>query len=50
RGLVKGRHDDGIKILGEGDVTKAFTVHATKISGSAAAKIDAAGGSTVVVQ
>lgn len=50
RGLVKGRHDDGIKILGDGEVTKAFTVRATKFSGSAAAKIAAAGGSTVVVQ
>jgi large subunit ribosomal protein L15 len=40
RGLVKGRHDDGIKILGDGEVTKAFTIHA---------KITSAGGSVVVV-
>jgi large subunit ribosomal protein L15 len=50
RGLVKGRHDDGIKILGDGEVSKAFTVHATKFSESAVAKIAKAGGSTVVVQ
>ena len=49
RGLVKGRHDDGIKILGDGDITKALTVHATKFSESAAAKLAAAGGKAVVV-
>jgi large subunit ribosomal protein L15 len=49
RGLVKGRHDDGVKILGDGDLTKALTVHAAKFSASAAAKIAAAGGQTVVV-
>ncbi|WP_422927695.1 50S ribosomal protein L15 [Singulisphaera sp. PoT] len=50
RGLVKGRHDDGIKILGDGELTKAFTVHAAKFSESAAAKITGAGGRVVVVQ
>ena len=49
RGIVKGRHDDGVKILGDGEVTKALTVHAQKFSESAAAKIQAAGGSVVVV-
>ena len=49
RGLVKGRHDDGVKVLGDGALTKALTVHATKFSGSAAEKIAAAGGSAVVV-
>jgi len=49
RGLVKGRHDDGIKILGDGTVTKALTVHATKFSGSAAEKLAAAGGRAVTV-
>ena len=38
RGLVKGRHDDGLKILGEGAVTKALTVRAQKFSEQAAAK------------
>jgi large subunit ribosomal protein L15 len=49
RGLVKGRHDDGVKILGDGEVTKALTIHAQKFSESAAAKIAAAGGSAIVV-
>jgi large subunit ribosomal protein L15 len=49
RGLVKGRHDDGVKILGDGEVRKALTVHAAKFSESAAAKIAAAGGKAVVV-
>jgi large subunit ribosomal protein L15 len=49
RGLVKGRHDDGVKILGDGAVTKPLTVHAAKFSASAAAKIAAAGGQAVVV-
>jgi large subunit ribosomal protein L15 len=49
RGVVKGRHDDGVKILGDGEVTKPLTVHAHKFSESAAAKITAAGGQAVVV-
>ncbi len=48
RGLVKGRHDDGVKILGEGELTKALTVRADKFSGSAAEKIAAAGGQALV--
>src|SRR4051794_27336730 len=50
RGLVKGRHDDGVKILGDGEITKALTVHAHKFSQSAIAKINAAGGKAVVVE
>lgn len=50
RGLVKGRHDDGVKILGDGEVTKPLTVHAEKFSESAVAKITAAGGQAVVVE
>lgn len=46
RGLVKGRHD-GIKILGDGNLTKALTVHADKFSESAAQKIAQAGGKAV---
>jgi len=49
KGLVKGYNFDGIKILGNGEVTKALEVHATKFSGSATAKIAAAGGKTVAV-
>jgi large subunit ribosomal protein L15 len=49
RGLVKGHEFDGIKILGDGKLTKPLQVHATKFSGSATEKIAAAGGKTVVV-
>ena len=49
RGLVKGRHDDGVKILGDGSITKALIVHAEKFSGSAAEKLVAVGGQAVVV-
>jgi large subunit ribosomal protein L15 len=49
RGLVKGRHDDGVKILGDGELTKPLTVHADKFSESAAAKLAAAGGAAIVV-
>jgi large subunit ribosomal protein L15 len=48
-GLVKGHDFDGIKVLGDGNVSKRFEVHATKFSASAAAKIAAAGGKTVEV-
>lgn len=40
---------DGLKILGEGDLTKKLTVQAQKFSGSAVAKIEAAGGSVEVI-
>jgi large subunit ribosomal protein L15 len=49
RGLVKGRHDDGVKILGDGELTKPLTVSAAKFSESAVAKITAAGGRAIVV-
>jgi large subunit ribosomal protein L15 len=49
-GLVKGRHRDGVKVLGDGELTKALTVHAVKFSAQAAEKIAKAGGSTVVVE
>jgi len=48
-GLVKGHEFDGIKILGNGALTKRLEVHATKFSRSAASKIAGAGGKTVVV-
>ena len=48
-GLVKGHAFDGIKILGDGALSKNLEVHATKFSGSAASKIAAAGGKAVVV-
>jgi large subunit ribosomal protein L15 len=49
RGLVKGYDFDGIKILGDGPLTKALEVHATKFSASATAKISAAGGKAITV-
>jgi large subunit ribosomal protein L15 len=48
-GLVKGRHDDGVKILGDGALSKPLVVRAAKFTGSAVAKIVAAGGEAVVV-
>jgi large subunit ribosomal protein L15 len=49
RGVVKGRHDDGVKILANGELTKPFTVHAAKFSEAAVTKITAAGGKAVVI-
>ena len=43
-GLVR-KADEPIKILGRGDLTKKLEVHANKFTKSAAAKIEAAGGS-----
>lgn len=42
-GLVKGQHD-GVKILGDGKLSKKLTVSATKFSASARKQIEAAGG------
>jgi len=47
-GLVSGIKD-GIKILADGELTKALTVQAHKFSKSAAAKIEAAGGKVEVL-
>lgn len=47
-GLVSSMKD-GIKILGDGDLTKALTVQAHKFSKSAVEKIEAAGGKTEVI-
>ena len=43
-GLVKGKND-GIKVLGDGKLSKKLTVHATKFSAAARKQIEAAGGS-----
>jgi large subunit ribosomal protein L15 len=48
RGLVKGYNFDGIKVLGDGPLSKAMEIHATRFSASAATKIGAAGGKAVV--
>ena len=43
KGLVKSRTAP-VKILGDGEITKSLTVRVDKASGSARAKIEAAGG------
>ena len=45
-GLVRD-NDEGVKVLGDGEINKAFTVDVDKVSGSAKAKIEAAGGKIV---
>jgi large subunit ribosomal protein L15 len=47
-GLVRG-NIDGVKILGQGDITKKLTIAAHKFSGSAREKIEKAGGSITLV-
>jgi large subunit ribosomal protein L15 len=47
RGLVSRKQR--VKVLGRGDVTKAFTIRAHKFSGRAAEKIAAAGGTAEVL-
>src|ERR687883_15353 len=42
-GLVKGKND-GVKVLGDGKLSKKLTVSATKFSASARKQIEAAGG------
>ena len=48
-GFIK-KINDGIKILGEGELTKKLTVKAAKFTKSAEAKIVAAGGTAEVVK
>ena len=48
-GIVKGRHDDGVKILGDGTLTKKLTVHAHKFTEGAVKKITDAGGQAIVI-
>jgi len=47
-GVVK-KVNDGLKVLGRGEITKNLTVKAAKFSESAKAKIEAAGGTTEVI-
>jgi len=46
-GLVKGRND-GVKVLGRGDIGYPLTLHVDQISKSAREKIEAAGGTVEV--
>lgn len=45
-GLVTGKHK--VKVLGDGELTKAFTVRASSFSAGATAKIEACGGKVEV--
>lgn len=47
-GIVKNLQD-GVKILGDGEINRAITVHAHKFSKQAREKIEKAGGTCVVV-
>lgn len=47
-GLIK-KLNDGVKVLGCGELTKKLTVKASVFSASAKAKIEAAGGETEVI-
>ncbi|HEX7706779.1 MAG TPA: 50S ribosomal protein L15 [Thermoanaerobaculia bacterium] len=48
-GLVKGQHD-GVKILGDGELSRKLTVSATKFSKSAREIIEKAGGTCEEIQ
>jgi len=45
-GLIRD-NDQGVKLLGDGELSKAFTVEVDKVSASARTKIEAAGGKIV---
>lgn len=47
-GIIK-KALDGVKVLGNGEVTKAFTLQVTKASETAKTKIEAAGGKVEVI-
>jgi large subunit ribosomal protein L15 len=49
KGLLRDIHD-GLKVLGNGEVTKAFTVRAHKFSQSAQEKLQAAGGTVETLE
>jgi len=45
-GLIR-NNEQGVKLLGDGELSKAFTVEVDKVSGSAKTKIEGAGGKIV---
>ncbi|MGQ9880900.1 MAG: 50S ribosomal protein L15 [Armatimonadota bacterium] len=49
RRIIKDLEKDGLKVLGEGELTKPLTVRAHKFSKSAQQKITAAGGSVEAI-
>ena len=48
KGIIR-KAFDGLKVLGNGDITKKLTVEATVFSATAKEKIEAAGGKTEVI-
>ena len=48
KGIIR-KACDGLKVLGNGDITKKLTVEATVFSATAKEKIEAAGGKTEVI-
>lgn len=48
-GWVKKMGKKGLKVLGNGELTKALTIHCHAVSSSAKEKIEAAGGSVEVI-
>ena len=49
RGIISKIEKDGLKVLGNGELTKKLTVKAAKFTKSAEAAIQAAGGSVEVL-
>jgi len=49
RGIVKGRHD-GLRVLGNGAISKPLTVRASHFTASAKEKIEAAGGTAELIE
>ena len=47
-GIIK-KIEDGVKIMGNGELTKKLTVHANKFTASAKEKIEAVGGKAEVI-
>ncbi|MBQ8509327.1 MAG: 50S ribosomal protein L15 [Clostridia bacterium] len=48
KGIIR-KANDGLKVLGNGEITKKLTVEATVFSATAKEKIEAAGGKTEVI-
>jgi large subunit ribosomal protein L15 len=47
-GLIKGKRDAGVKLLGKGEITYPLTIRLDKISQRAKEKIEAAGGTVEI--
>ena len=49
KGIIRKLEDGGLKVLGDGEITRAITVKAKKFSKSAVQKIEAAGGKAEII-